>query len=64
MNSSSLIMRRESMKKSIRSIRISTEKSMKRRRKSRTRKRKALIQASRIMGIVGPVNSVKLMLSD
>jgi hypothetical protein len=64
MNSSTLIMRRVSMKRSIRSSSINTESSMKRRRKSRTRKRKALMPANRIMGIVGPVNLVKLMLSD
>ena len=61
---SRIIKKRVSMKRSIRSIRISTESSMKRRRKSRTRMKRGLIPANRIMGIVGPVNLVKLMLSD
>ena len=56
MNSSTLIMRRVSMKRSIRSTRISTESSTKRKRKSRTQKRRGLIRANRITEIVGPVN--------
>ena len=49
---SRIIKRRVSMKRSIRSSSISTEKSMKRRSKSRTPKRRGLIPANRIMGIV------------
>ena len=61
---SRIIKKTVSMKRSIRSTRISTESSTKRKRKSRTQKRRGLIRANRITGIVGRVNLVKLMLSD
>lgn len=64
MSSSTLTMRRESMKRITRSIN-NTESSMKRRMLPVSkRKSMGLIRANRITGIVDRVNLVKLMLSD